>query len=482
MKKNKLIEVLACLPTRTRTRFKEYVQAPFFNKHKDSIDLLQLLLKYAPSFDSPQLNKERLFEALFPKEKFDELKFNYLMSKLLGLLNDFLAYQEYEQNAFQRKHYTLKVVHKLGLPKQVASAVRQHQLLQQQYPFQTPQLYYEKYRHYEMLNQIHLDKNQRLYDKHLQLQNNELDAFYIIQKLKIACDMFSRNIVIQANYKATYIHDLVFWLEGGTIDLEQQPLMHIYYQILKTLQNGQDEDYQCLKVLIEAYAAIFLPEELLLIYDYAENFCIRKINTGLIHYYEEFLTLYKQKLDKQLLFKDGYLPESDYKNIVTAGVRTKEFEWTEQFIHQNKGKLRQEVQENAFKYNLAVFYYATKQYAEALQLLATMYFTDISYGVGAKSIQLKSYYELQEFEALINLIDSFRLYVMRHKTQSDYRKKANLNMLKIVKKVVKLKEKSTIITPNKLYKEQVKLKRLYAQTSPLSNADWIKEIIDDLVS
>ena len=180
------------------------------------------------------------------------------------------------------------------------------------------------------------------------------------------------------------------------------------------------------------------------------------------------------------MLEDGYLPESDYKNIVTAGVRTKDYQWTEAFIHQNKKKLRPEVQENAFNYNLAVFYYATQQYSAALEFLMTILFTDISYGVGAKTIQLQIYYELQEIEPLINLIDTFRLYVMRHKTQSDYRKKANLNMLRIVKKVAKLKEKSTFMPQKQFEKERTKLQVLYTELSPLSNSDWIKEIIQDL--
>ena len=100
--------------------------------------------------------------------------------------------------------------------------------------------------------------------------------------------------------------------------------------------------------------------------------------------------------------------------------------------------------------------------------------------IKAKNIQLQSYYELEEFEALLSLLDTFRLYVRRHKTQSDYRKKANLNMLKIVKKVVKLKEKSMMITTKQLEKEKEVLVKLYETTSPLSNADWIQRIIAEL--
>jgi hypothetical protein len=437
-------------------------------------------MKDAPSFDLEEVDRSLIFKSIYPNKKFSATQFNYVVSKLLDLLSNFLAYEEYETQAFQKKYNALKIVHELGVSKQAASHSRQHALLQSQYPFQTIDFYYEKYRYHTMLNQIHLDKKQRLYDEHLQQKNNQLDYFYLAEKLKIACDMLSRNIVIQANYEAHYIKDLLNWLEADSFSLEQHPLIHVYYQVLKTLQNSTDTAYQKLKDLIESYSKLFLLEELLLLYDYAENFCIRKINNGITSYYKEFLAIYKQKLEKQLLLEDGYLPEGDYKNIVTAGVRTKDYQWTETFIHQNKKKLRPEEQENAFNYNLAVFYYSTQQYSAALDLLMTILFTDISYGVGAKTIQLQIYYELQEMEPLINLIDTFRLYVMRHKTQSDYRKKANLNMLRIVKKVAKLKEKSTIMTQKQFEKEYTKLEALYAELSPLSNSDWIKEIIQQL--
>ena len=147
------------------------------------------------------------------------------------------------------------------------------------------------------------------------------------------------------------------------------------------------------------------------------------------------MNIYKFKLEQELLFIDGFIPESDYKNIVTAGVRTKEFGWTADVIHQNKSKLKADIRENAFKYNLSVLYFAQNKYEAALQLLMEISFRDIAYGVGAKTIQMQIYFALEEYEALINLIDTFRLYVGRHKTQSDYRKKATLNMLRIVKKI-----------------------------------------------
>ena len=148
-------------------------------------------------------------------------------------------------------------------------------------------------------------------------------------------------------------------------------------------------------------------------------------------------------------------------------------------MNQYQKNLRPEIRENAFKYNMAVLYFAQKKYEDALQLLMEISFRDISYGVGAKTIQMQIYFALKEYEALINLIDTFRLYVGRHKTQSDYRKKANLNMLRIVKKIVKLKEKSTFLGKHKYHNQLEDIKHLYKALSPVSNSGWIQDILDN---
>ncbi|MCH2023388.1 MAG: hypothetical protein MK207_13010 [Saprospiraceae bacterium] len=479
MNNSKLVVVLKQLPIRSLTKFKEYAHSPFFNKHKPTKKLIDHIIKNISSSKVINLQKKAVFSKVFTGLDYDEIKLNYISSKALDLLNNFLSYRAFEKNEFQQTYYALKASHSLAVKKQEDSHIRKHQLLQQHYPFENAELYYEKFMFYSVLNQIHLDKKRRIYDENLQLQNNELDHFYFAQKLKIACDMLNRNIVTQSNYNASFIEDLVKITSKG-LNLKKHPIIHIYFQILKTLRDQDKKDYQILKNLIDKYGELFLPEELLLIFDYAENYCIRKINNGQTSFYHEFLNIYKQKLNRKLLFINGYLSEGDYKNIVTSGIRIKDFKWTEAFIHQNKNKLKPEVRENAFNYNLSVYYYATKQYTKALRLLMTISITDISYGVGAKTIQLQSYYELEEFEPLINLLDTFRLYVMRHKTQSDYRKKANLNMLRIVKKVAKLREKSTFISQNQYNKELVKLKSIFSETTPLSNSDWIREVIEQL--
>ena len=207
-------------------------------------------------------------------------------------------------------------------------------------------------------------------------------------------------------------------------------------------------------------------------FDYAQNYCIHQINKGVFNYYEEFLSLYKIQLSSNTLLKDGFLEEWDFKNIVTAGVRMKDFEWTEQFIRNNKDQLKPELQENAYRYNLAVYYYATSQYKEALQLLYQVEFTDSTYHLGAKNIQLKSYYELGESDAFGALVDAFRIYVKRNKALSTYRKEVYFNFLRIAKKMENLKQKKAYIGSQKFEKEK-ELLATYIKANIAANSDWI---------
>ncbi len=242
------------------------------------------------------------------------------------------------------------------------------------------------------------------------------------------------------------------------------------------LENGLATEYQLLKTLLEQHIMDFPKEEMLQMYDYAQNYCIRQINTGDSSYYIEFMNLYKTQLQHSILLKNNYLEEWDYKNITTAGIRTQDYEWTERFIHQMKHRLKPLVKENAFAYNLAAIYYATQRYKEALQLLQTIEFTDTSYHLGAKIIQLKSYYELDEFDAFLSLIQSFRIYVQRNKQISEYRKKANFNMLKLAKKIGQFQEQKSFISDKKKGQDILKIENLFKNLSPLANADWLQSI------
>lgn len=473
MKNSKLIKNLKNLSIYQLRQFKDYVFSPFFNKNEQIKALLNLLLPHYPNFEDKYIRQSRCIQELGLTSNQQLYTLN---SKLLELLTDFLTYIQSQGYSLRTKTYTIQVLRQQGEPKALHTAIRQHQILQEHYPYKDAKIHFEKHLFYDQLDQLFLENPRRTYDENLQLKSDHLDIYYLITKLKIACDMASRNIVIKANYSCGLLDAIQQIVENQPLFLRTHPGIDIYYQILKMLKKGLAKDYQLLKKRLEQHIMDFPKEEMLQMYDYAQNYCIRQINTGDSSYYKEFMNLYKTQLQHNILFRNNYLEEWDYKNISTAGIRIQDYEWTEWFIHQMKHRLKPQLQENAFAYNLAALYYATQRYKEALQLLQTIEFTDTSYHLGAKIIQLKSYYELNEFDAFLSLIQSFRIYVQRNKQLSEYRRKANLNMLKLAKKIAKLQEQKNFISNKKKEQEVLKIESLFKSLSPLANADWLQSI------
>ena len=230
-----------------------------------------------------------------------------------------------------------------------------------------------------------------------------------------------------------------------------------------------------LKLALKQHKKLLPLEELRTLYNYAINYCIQKINSGDNSFYQETLELYQTMLDDEIIFVNGYLTQWSYKNIITTGIRLHAYDWTAQFIHQYKSRLLPEERDNAFSYNLASLYYAQQDYTNALLQLQDVEFTDPSYHLGAKIIQLKSYYELDETEAFFALIEAFKKYLLRNRQISDYRKKANLNFLKLAKLIFKLKTNQSYLTKKQIREKHAQIQEKMITWEPIANKTWLEE-------
>lgn len=469
MSKSKTIEILQQLSARQHNRLRDYLYSDYFNKN-ESVRRLYDHLRQAPESE-----KESAFAVVFGEDApYKAAEMNHLLSHLGDLVIAFLGQEQWQQNPVHHLHAAMQVLRQYGLVKHFTTAARQHERLWQRQPRADVQRLWELYLHHSEMDAFFLMKPRRVYDSHLQEKSNTLDAFYIAEKLRIACDMTNRNIVINANYECRWLPEIESTLRQNPQYLEV-PVVRIYYTILNMLRNNEDADYQQLRQLIQDHIYDFSVPDIQGICDYAQNYCIRKINSGQGDYYAEFLNMYKFQLQYHILYRNGYLEEWDYKNIVTAGIRLKDFEWTEQFIHNSRSALRTQVSENAYCYNLAAFYHATRQYREALRWLQDVDFTDMSYHLGAKIIQLKIYYELQETSALEALADAFRLLVQRSRDLSEYRRRANLNFIRLTQKMARLREQKDYTARKKWEKAWEELRQNAVQMQPLANAEWIQE-------
>jgi hypothetical protein len=254
--------------------------------------------------------------------------------------------------------------------------------------------------------------------------------------------------------------------------------MLAYHQTYAMLLELSEDKYLKLKHLLENNLQIISNEDLKNLYGYTLNFCIGLVNSGKLEYFSEILDLYKSMLKENLLFIEGYLPAWEYKNIVTAALRSNDLQWAESFLENYKSKIEPSQQENAYTYNKASFLFECSRYKEALRLLHNVVFVNPTYHIGAKIIQIKIFTESGDWDIAVSSLDAFAGYLRRNIEIAEYQKKSNLNFISACKSLVQLVSMSEWKADEKLTILKNSFKTKLESLKPLPSGDWLQQIYD----
>ncbi len=476
MKQSKLVDILQRLSPKEQQQLSLFLESPFFNKNKKVILLFKILINKLTNNQLVNHTKKDISHLLEPNQAYQELRFNNFISKLLHLVYDFLAFQQFEAEPNWQQEALVKQLFDRDANRHLKGVINKWQIIQEK-QVQSNATFHTAYaKRQGFQDRSELSNNNRRYHEYLQQQNDHLDYAYLLEKLRIACDMTSRNTVIQATYYCHLLPEIKTAILQDERYLKQVTL-HIYWRCLQMLERQGEEDYYAFKEMLQAHSEHFSQEEVRTLYQYALNYSIKKINSGDSIFYEEIFGLYQAMLEKKLLSISGQFSQWSFKNIITTGIRLEAYDWTNDFIQDYQHQLPPEEQFNAITYNLAALAYAKGDYRTALQYLQNVEFTDTSYHLGAKIIQLKSYYELEEDEAFFSLIEAFRKYIRRNKQISSYRKTANAHFIQLTKELFILKRKIQLRDSAAL-KHWRLLQREMDDTSPIANKDWLQDILN----
>lgn len=466
-----LLELLRKMETRERTRFRELVDSPFFNKNTKLRKLCRHILQYAPDFRHPDLEKSIVHQQVFGKQAYRELAFNNMVSDLLQLAYKYLSISQFQEQPEQYLEYLCLDLLERDLPKQVSRQIRRWKLWRSKRADRSYDYFHQAYQLYEKMDQLSLTGGQRKKGEDLQLESDALDRYFIINKLRIACDMTSRNAVVNAGYTRHFLEEIQSYRDRQP-ELEQLPLIQVYSQALQMLEAPRETKYYFqLKALLDTHRPMIPQRELRILYNYALNVCVRQINIGKSAFYQEIWELYKLLLAEGILLKNGQLSQWSYSNIITSAMRLQAYEWTEEFIHTYKDYLPEEVRNNAYSYNLAALYFERGDYTRALHLLFEVEFTDAFYHLSAKIIQLKVYFHLRETEAFFSLIEATRHYIARNRQLSEYQKKSNVNFLRLSSRLFQHQVRTEWRAIDE--QERERFVRAIEETQPLANKSWL---------
>ncbi|HEX2899733.1 MAG TPA: hypothetical protein VHS96_08445, partial [Bacteroidia bacterium] len=277
MKDSKLLEILALVSKKEALRLLKFLASPYFNANAQ----LHALASHLLNPEKP-LEKEAVWEELFPGKPFDDLVLRRAMSELLALVGQFFTMEQFAQSHAQQQVHLLK-------------ALREREA-QGLYEF-----FYRKIIHATLDDSTELKLNSRTFldaylleaERNAWLERSanrsgitnldasvaSLDRFYLFNKLKYACTRLNNRNVMGGDFQDPLIEGLLRQLP--TSHYAHDPAVLVYFRIYQMLSRPEEfTHYPILREMLSDFALSFTLDEARHLYAFAMNYCIGRINAG----------------------------------------------------------------------------------------------------------------------------------------------------------------------------------------------------------
>jgi len=435
-----LLRTLRKLPAKERRGLAEFVRCGCFNRRDDVTRLCAYLIEELGKPKPGAFEAERLFEAACPGQQFDARHLRHVMSYLLGVVRQYLAWSEWNNDTAEQQRYLVQALRNRGLDQLFEKEWKRADNTSEDSPVRDARYHFRRYQ----LQQENLERaasQGRSARFSLQPLPDALTAFYVAEMLRHACAGLMHQAVAGQTYRADLLNAILKTVEQDAI--LQTPAVAVYFQAYRMLRSPDAaEPFEALKMLLTEHENRFSKEEMRGLYLMAINGCIRRMNAGQRHYIREAFDLYRAALERDFLMENGRLSGFTYKNIIRVGAALGEHDWTETFLETCREQLHPGERDNLYRYNLAYLRFQQRDYARAMPLLQQTELEDPLNNLDARRMLLRSYFELGEWDALESLLQSFSAYLRRQKSLG-YHRTTNAMLLTFTKKLLELNRTDT---------------------------------------
>ena len=480
MQQTRIIRLLSTLGSSEIRRFSEFVHSPYFNKSSTVRDLFDYLEPFYPGFTGPGIQQEQVLQKGLGLPAHEVQKLHDANSSLTRLLEEFFSVEQLTSSPSLQTLQTCEKLIQSGrewyFPKKWK--------LGEDAP-QTPSDYLTLYQAEEVglrQAQRNLRRTGRsTHDERLKSTMKALDAFYLAQKLQLACETLNRQKIINSDDELDMLEEISDFLQNTSSPIAKIPLIRLYHGVLRLLTEETDEAFHQFMSRLDALENTLGRDTGIAMYAYAQNYCIRQINTGRIEFLDRLFELYVSLLDNGFILEaDNSLAHWNYKNITTVALRLKKFDWVSSFLESYKKKLHEDIRESVYRYNMAATRYEQQDYAAALKFLQQTVFMDVHYDLSARSMLLKIFFELEDDEALGYSFQAFEGFLRRNKAISKEHYLIHKNLIRFLKKIHRLKHRIGQLTTEEAHRRYDLLQAELLNASAVANKSWLSDKLAEM--
>jgi len=424
MQDSKLINLISMLSDEERRKLRKWIKSDFVNKNEDIIAFFEFI-DTRSSLTMRTVSKEKAHDYLYPNTPYHDLRIRHLLWMTTEIVENFIIYNSVAQQPSLKMQLLAQYYTKNELYKFAHNSVEEGIAMMEKIKLRNASYHLQQYQIQALYFQIN-SKNNRSKEFNLQDVIDHVTLFSIIETLKYAC-------IIQSLQKISELKIENHLLEA-TLTLVENPVflediaVRIYYNIYLVIRDENEAAFNAFIKDVKENENYFTTHDLKDLYLLAINFCVKKSNQNLQEYTQQAFELYIYAIDKGYLLEHREISRFSFTNVVTLGIKLKEFSKTENFIKQYADFIAAEYRQNTVDFNSAKVFFSKEQPQKALKILLTNEFKDMLWNLNAKYMVIKILFEMKDLVLFANHLKAYKNYVKR-KTNIGYHQTYFINVV-----------------------------------------------------
>ncbi len=425
MYETKLIQLFLRLSAEEKRKLRKWITSGFVNKNEDIIRFFEFL-DTRTVINENTVKKEKAHAYLYPKDKYKDLRIRHLIWMTTEIIENFVSYQTLQVQRSVKDQLLAQYYSEKELYKFANQCVEEGIASNEEISLRNGTYYNNRYRLYAEYYHVN-SRNNRSQDFKLQEVIDSATYFTVLETLKYAC-------IIQSLQKISE-HKIENYLLDAVLQVVQRPgfldviPVRIYYNVYRVITEDDEQALQTFISDIKTNNDSFTLQDLRDLYLLAINFCIKRSNQNILQYTQMAFELYLFAIGEGYLLEHKEISRFSFTNVVTLGLKLKEFEKTESFVRDYSKLIAPEYRQNTIDFNTAKILYSKEEHKKALKILLTNEFKDTIWNLNAKYLAIKIFFETDDMNSFDSHLRAFKIYIKR-KTNIGYHKTYFTNVLK----------------------------------------------------
>jgi hypothetical protein len=464
MKDSLLLKMWEAMPPDRRQFAGEVLQSTLFNQR---LELRQLFFFLEEQTDkrtiSADLSKERAWHHLYPDgTPYQDTRLRLLMADLLALFRNSIALSGWMDDPSALRLPYWRQLRQFAPPELIDREMVRLRKTQDRETQRDARYFQERYVFEQELFE-YTRQQRRLGEDNTPAVREAFTMWVALESLQQGCGQLAQKSVTSIVTAIPYLAETLRMVEAGMFS--GQPAILTWHSAYQALSATDDTGlFAVFKQALQAHGGLFGTADQRDLYILAINVCIRRINAGDRAFVREAFELYREGLELKVFLENGYLSRFTYRNVLNIAVALEEWDYARRHLDTFREYLHPQTRDNTWGYNLATWHFRRKEYDAAQELLRGVDLPEMLENFDGRCMLAIIYYETDALQALDSLLDSFEIYLRRHK-EGGYHRLMYLHFVRYLKAIVAHPFRSAVATE--------KLRDRITHTEYVADREWL---------